>query len=298
MIVLISLLVVLCICAAELTACYFFEPVLYRKITAPVYRGIQTAERYGSYAVERLSDGVSNMWEEITLRLEQFKQEHLTPAPEEAEEPEPLESQLAGEPALIADIIISDPSITELVTDGSQEILTGGIIPIVYYNQGDERWASEAYGSDHIGGYGCGPTTMLMAVSSMTGLESDPVQMALFASRHGYWAKNSGSYLSIVNGIATEYDLTAASIESYTVEDVQNALLSGNLLVALMGPGHFTKGGHFILLRGITLSGSILVADPNSRERSLSEWDPQLILDELSSSTAHGAPLWVISPSQ
>ena len=62
-----------------------------------------------------------------------------------------------------------------------------------------------------------------------------------------------------------------------------------------MGPGHFTQGGHFILLRGVTLSGMILVADPNSEERSLMEWDPQLILDELSASTASGAPLWVLS---
>ncbi len=26
------------------------------------------------------------------------------------------------------------------------------------------------------------------------------------------------------------------------------------------------------------------------------EWEPQLILDELSASTANGAPLWVLSP--
>lgn len=44
--------------------------------------------------------------------------------------------------------------------------------------------------------------------------------------------------------------------------------------------------------------GTILVADPNSEERSLMEWEPQLILDELSASTANGAPLWVLSPAE
>ena len=73
------------------------------------------------------------------------------------------------------------------------------------------------------------------------------------------------------------------------------AASAATLLVALMGPGHFTKGGHFILLRGVTLTGTLLVADPNSVERSLAEWEPQLILDELSSSTNNGAPLWVLS---
>ena len=69
----------------------------------------------------------------------------------------------------------------------------------------------------------------------------------------------------------------------------------GQLLVALMGPGHFTDGGHFIVLRGVTLTGQVLVADPNSRERSLALWDPQLILDELSDSRSSGAPLWCFS---
>ena len=67
------------------------------------------------------------------------------------------------------------------------------------------------------------------------------------------------------------------------------------MLVALMGKGHFTTGGHFILIRGVTLSGDVLVADPNSLERSLQTWDPQLILDELSSARDHGAPLWILS---
>ena len=68
--------------------------------------------------------------------------------------------------------------------------------------------------------------------------------------------------------------------------------------MALMGKGHFTNGGHFIVLRGVTLDGRILVADPNSRERSLASWDPQLILDELSASRSNGAPLWRFSTLQ
>ena len=139
---------------------------------------------------------------------------------------------------------------------------------------------------------------MAMAVSSMGDWDRDPVQMAQWAVEHGYWEKGGGSYLSIVEGTAAAYGLTASSLEKHTPQAVREALLSGNLLVALMGPGHFTQGGHFILLRGVTLSGTILVADPNSEERSLMEWEPQLILDELSASTANGAPLWVLSPAE
>ena len=62
-----------------------------------------------------------------------------------------------------------------------------------------------------------------------------------------------------------------------------------------MTRGHFTNGGHFIVLRGVTMDGQVLVADPNGRDRSLVAWDPQLLLDELSPSTHNGSPLWSIS---
>ena len=55
-------------------------------------------------------------------------------------------------------------------TDGSTEV--------VYYNQLDERYANKPYGTDNIGGYGCGPTAMAMVVSSLTDDLVDPVEMA------------------------------------------------------------------------------------------------------------------------
>ncbi len=73
------------------------------------------------------------------------------------------------------------------------------------------------------------------------------------------------------------------------------SLATGNLVVALMKKGHFTNGGHYIVLRGVTLGGEVLVADPASRERSLTAWDLSLILDELSSSRDSGAPLWLVT---
>ena len=74
-------------------------------------------------------------------------------------------------------------------------------------------------------------------------------------------------------------------------------LTNGEVAVALVGSGHFTKNGHFILLRGVTLGGDILVADPASRDRSLIPWELSLILDELSPSRTNGAPLWILSRS-
>ena len=98
-----------------------------------------------------------------------------------------------------------------------------------------------------------------------------------------------------MQGVASGFGMTCSSPKELNVDELRTRLSSGEIAVALMKAGHFTDSGHFILLRGTTLNGNILVADPNSRERSLQEWDPQLIVNELSNSRTAGAPLWFLS---
>lgn len=301
---LILLLALLCIGGAELAFCRHFAPEHYQAITAPVVRGTKSAlasaaglcrdvYRQGvrffqagrDYAVQTV-----RRWAEA--REQRRREKELEAALELAsqaptEELVPL-SALPGIPP-------GSEAVTDMVEQQGQQILTGGVTDVVYFNQAEEPWASKPYGQDQIGGYGCGPTTMAMTVASLTDCQTDPALMAQWAAEQGYWASKSGSYLSIVEGAAQAYGLEAAPLEDRTPEGLREALLSGKMAVALMGPGHFTNNGHFILLRGITLNGTILVADPNSTERSLCEWEPQLILDELSGNQASGGPLWVIS---
>lgn len=296
--VLVVLLALICIGATELAACSHFAPEVYQKIVAPVRRaaavtldvcraGLDQAGRFCRSVGEQaahLADDAVLLWQDLTTK-EEVMQESL----------DELSSQQASEPSIASLFPISDPAVTELRETDAGQVLTGGSIDIAYFYQADDTWGDLPYGTDYIGRYGCGPTAMAMAVLSMTGAETDPAVMADWAVEHGYWAKKSGSYLSIVPGTAESFGIHAESFTGRTPEELCSALISGKVLVALMGPGHFTKGGHFILLRGVTLTGEVLVADPNSPERSLMTWDPQLILDELSPSTSDGAPLWALS---
>ena len=296
---LIILLAVLCVGAVELAACSFFAPAVYEQITAPVRQGAQTAALACGRATAALSQASEEAHRLVSRRISAAGVQtavlwsRLTAPKEEALPEEDI--QLADDPVLTGGGPAADPAVTELNVINGQEILTGGTIPIVYFNQGSETWADQPYGTDDIGRYGCGPTAMAMVVGSMTEADTDPLQMAQLAVSLGHWAKRGGSYLSVVEGLASASGLTAVSLQERTPDALMDALTGSNLLVALMGPGHFTKGGHFIVLRGVTLSGKILVADPNSQERSLMEWEPELILEELSRSTSDGAPLWVIS---
>ena len=295
---LIILLAVLCVGAVELAACSFFAPAVYEQITAPVRQGAQTAALACGRAAAALSQASEEAHRLVSRRISAAGVQtavlwsRLTAPKEEALPEEDI--QLADDPVLTGGGPAADPAVTELNVINGQEILTGGTIPIVYFNQGSETWADQPYGTDDIGRYGCGPTAMAMVVGSMTEADTDPLQMAQLAVSLGHWAKRGGSYLSVVEGLASASGLTAVSLQERTPDALMDALTGSNLLVALMGPGHFTKGGHFIVLRGVTLSGKILVADPASKKRSEQEWDISIILDEARKGAAAGGPLWAI----
>lgn len=173
-------------------------------------------------------------------------------------------------------------------------IFTDGVTEVVYYNQLDERWADLPYGTDNIGGYGCGPTSMAIVVSSLTDQTVDPPTMAEWAYQNGYWCSGNGSYHSLIPGAAEGFGLQWESISTDDPQAVVDTLASGKLIVALMSKGHFTSSGHFMVLRGVTSEGKILVADPASKKRSEQEWDISIILDEARKGAAAGGPLWAI----
>ncbi len=174
-------------------------------------------------------------------------------------------------------------------------VFTDGSTQVVYYNQLDERWKDAPYGTDNIGHYGCGPTSMAIVVSSLTSETVDPPHMAQWAYENGHWCSKSGSYHSIVSGAAEAWGLTCEPCSRTDPQRIADALASGKLVVAIMGPGHFTSSGHFIVLRGVTSEGRILVADPASRSRSGKEWDISLIMQESSVNAASNCPFWIIS---
>lgn len=170
---------------------------------------------------------------------------------------------------------------------------TDGVTEVVYFNQLDERYADKPYGTDHIGGYGCGPTAMSIVVSSLTDDTVDPVEMAEWAYENGYWCSKSGSYHSLIPGAAKAWGLSVEGCTPSEPQRLLDVLAEGKLVVAIMTKGHFTSSGHFIVLRGVQ-DGKILVADPASYSRSQKAWDLSIILNEASRRAGSGGPFWII----
>lgn len=171
---------------------------------------------------------------------------------------------------------------------------TDGATEVVYFNQLDDRYANEPYGTDNIGGYGCGPTSMSIVISSLTGDIVDPIEMSEWAYENGYWCSKSGSYHSLIPGAAQAWGLPVSGCTASEPQRIVDALGQGKLVVALMSKGHFTSSGHFMVLRGVTSNGQILVADPASYTRSEKKWDLSIILYEASTRAGSGGPFWII----
>jgi hypothetical protein len=131
--------------------------------------------------------------------------------------------------------------------------------------------------------------------SSLSGATVDPPKMSNWAYANGYKCEGSGSYHSLIPDGARHFGLTVDYASPDEPQKIVNALASGKLIIVIMTKGHFTKSGHFIVLRGVTADGKILVADPSSRSRSEQEWDLSIILSEARKDAGAGGPFWVLS---
>ena len=198
---------------------------------------------------------------------------------------------------LLGDGMYQVLSMTEFSAMGASYegvVFTDGVTQVTYYNQLDSRWANSPYGTDNIGGYACGPTAMAIVVSSLTSETVDPPHMAQWAYENGYWCSRSGSYHTLIPGASEEWGLDVEGCTAAEPQRIVDALADGKLVVALMTKGHFTSSGHFIVLRGVTNDGQIMVADPSSYSRSEKTWDLSIILNEASKNAGAGGPFWII----
>ena len=188
---------------------------------------------------------------------------------------------------------MDNQDITTITTEATGDGYAGKFK--VLYNQTDSRWGNEMYGkSGTIGTSGCGPTALAIVVASLTDHQVTPLDVANWSVETGHRCEGNGSYHSLMPDGGAHYGLTVTGIGN-DPEKLVEALKEGKLVIAIMSKGHFTSSGHFIVLRGVTEDGKILVADPASVKRSNQEWELGIIVNEASRKAGSGGPFWVFS---
>ncbi len=152
---------------------------------------------------------------------------------------------------------------------------------IPLYLQSDKPWGDEIYGSGEMRKTGCGPTCLSMVYVGLTGDETmNPYEVAKKAEKNGYYVWGQGSSWDMMDSMARKMGLHVVNVE-FTASDVKDALSKGIPIICVVGPGDFTKQGHFIVLTGVTKDGKIIVHDPNSLQQSRKRWDVDRILSQV-----------------
>lgn len=154
----------------------------------------------------------------------------------------------------------------------------GGSVPRLL--QWDQRWGYREYGDGVIGITGCGPTCLSMVYIYLTGDTSmNPYQMAVYSQNNGYYVNGTGTSWELMGNGASNLGLDAVQIPLDENRIIAN-LEAGNPVICSMGPGEFTKTGHFIVLTEYE-NGKFKVNDPNSKKRSRHKWSYEDIAESV-----------------
>lgn len=141
---------------------------------------------------------------------------------------------------------------------------TGGTYPangmqIPHYLQTD--YGNIPYGGGSIATSGCGPTSFAMVASYLTGKTITPVDAVSWCG-NSYYKPSVGTYWSYFAAAASHFGCGSVT-QTNDPNKVLKALSEGHPVISSQSAGLFTRGGHFIVLRGVTASGKVLVNDPN-----------------------------------
>lgn len=151
-------------------------------------------------------------------------------------------------------------------------------MPIPLYLQGSPTWENIPYGEETIAAAGCGPTSIAMVVSYLNNTVITPADVVTTWA-DAFYVSGRGSSWEIFSYAANYYDLRCIRL-GINKERVIAELLDGNPVICRMGNGHFTSSGHFIVLRGITDDGYVLVNDPASMQNFTLKFTQDLIFSE------------------
>lgn len=120
----------------------------------------------------------------------------------------------------------------------------------VDYKQGDSRWGRRMYSShgdksQTMASSGCGPTAMADAAATLIDPAVTPWTLAELALAWGDRTYNSGTATSFFRHIQEKYGFSKL-VSSTGLAAVKACLDAGGYVICRMGPGYWTKGGHYI----------------------------------------------------
>lgn len=163
----------------------------------------------------------------------------------------------------------------------------------VSYLQTDPRWGKLDYSAagetTTIGASGCGPTAMAMVLATWCDKSVTPKSECAWALAHGFKAAHQGTYYGYFEAAGRRFGLTVQRLNYTTLyknsqspchTQARAALDAGDLVIACMGPGNWTRSGHYVLVYGVQ-GDTICINDPASTKTSRTQGSYRLFRQQV-----------------
>lgn len=191
--------------------------------------------------------------------------------------PDVILKMLYRNPDMLTYVLDYPEKVGKVYSDTIGEIKKGEVPLLLQY---DQRWGYGMYGDDTIAVGGCAPTSLSMVIAYYTNNSSiTPSVVADFSYKNGYYVSGSGSSWLLLSEGASNFGIVGRTIP-LVKSTIFRYLEEGKPIIASMGPGDFTRTGHFIVFTGIK-DGKIKVNDPNSRKNSEQLWEYEKIESQI-----------------
>jgi len=141
------------------------------------------------------------------------------------------------------------------------------------FKQYSSKWGSKMYSSrgnptQTMKKAGCGPTAAADVVYDLADKSVTPYTLALLFVEKGFRLDGQGTKPVCFKWTAKKYGLKFKKLAG--LEEVVSCLDKGGLVVAHMGKGYWTNGGHYICLWAYK-DGYLYACDPGSSKRKKQE---------------------------
>lgn len=148
-----------------------------------------------------------------------------------------------------------EPAVAESVykpgtTGGTVVPVPGKFQQPVDYKQADPRWGKKMYSShgnanQTMANSACGPTSMADIIASLVDRSMTPYDLAQLALKYGDRTAASGTAWSFFTHMMKHFNFKKM-VQTKNLSALKACLDAGGYVVCSMGPGYWTKGGHFI----------------------------------------------------
>lgn len=120
----------------------------------------------------------------------------------------------------------------------------------VDYKQADPRWGKKNYTScgnkkQTMANSGCGPTSAADVVATLKDSSATPWTLAQLSMKWGCRTKSSGTSWDFFKKVANHYGFSKF-VQTKSLDALKACLDAGGYVCCSMGPGYWTKGGHYI----------------------------------------------------